>query len=203
MEDLKNLEKLPEIEKVNKAVSDLPEVPRDDQGRIDLEAITTGTDEKGNKIVPDEIMDKYYKELPAGTINQSGTWRASCNGKLKILGGDPERDKSIHKAGGEALQATLKQRRSIKEILEELSRNTVTAEEAEEYQLKEGTTLLEAANLAQIRRAMKGDTKAAEYVRDTLGEKPSEKISAEITALTPEDNEMIQRVQARLDNIPQ
>ena len=75
----------------------------------------------------------------------------------------------------------------------------VTAAEAEEYGIKEGTTLLEAANLAQIRRAMKGDTKAAEYVRDTLGEKPTEKLDASITALTPEDKELLQRVQARLD----
>lgn len=194
MEDLKNLEN-----KLNTAGADLPEVPRTETGALDLEAIATGTDEKGNMIVPDEIMDKYYKELPAGTVNQSKTWRASCNGKLKILGGDPENDKRIHKAGGEAIQATLKQRRSIKEILEDLSRNTVTAAEAEEYGIKEGTTLLEAANLAQIRRAMKGDTKAAEYVRDTLGEKPTEKLDASITALTPEDKELLQRVQARLD----
>ena len=197
MEDLKNLE----IEKVNKAGADLPEVPRTESGALDLETIATGTDEKGNMIVPDEIMEKYYKELPAGTINQSKTWRASCNGKLKILGGDPENDIKIQRAGANTLNATHAHRRSIREILEELSKKTVTAEEAEEYGLKEGTTLLEAANLAQIRRAMKGDTKAAEYVRDTLGEKPTEKLDASITALTPEDKELLQRVQARLDNI--
>ena len=37
-------------------------------------------------------------------------------------------------------------------------------------------------------------------LRDTAGEKPSDKISAEITSLTPEDKEMLQRVQARLDS---
>ena len=74
----------------------------------------------------------------------------------------------------------------------------ITPEEIEEYGLKEGTTLLEAVNLAQVRRAMKGDTKAAEYVRDTLGEKPSEKVDANITAITPADEELIKRVAARL-----
>ena len=98
----------------------------------------------------------------------------------------------------EKLERPQATRRSIREILEELSKKTVTAEEAEEYGIKEGTTLLEAANLAQIRRAMKGDTKAAEYVRDTLGEKPSEKIDASIMNVTPEDQELIKRVASRL-----
>jgi len=132
--------------------------------------------------------------LPNGVINQSKTWRTASGGKLKILGGDPEADKAIHEAGGKALQATREQRRSIKEILEELSRRTVTAEEAEEYSMEEGTSLLEAANLAQIRRAMKGDTKAAEYIRDTLGEKPVDKIAAEVETITAEDRERIERI---------
>ena len=182
------------LKKLNIPACDLPEVPRKEDNTIDLEAITIEIDEKNNKIIPDEIFDSYYRELPNGVINQSKTWRTASGGKLKILGGDPEADKAIHEAGGKALQATLVQRRSIKEILEELSRRTVTAEEAEEYSMEEGTSLLEAANLAQIRRAMKGDTKAAEYIRDTLGEKPTEKIAAEVETITAEDRERIERI---------
>ena len=181
------------------AAQDLPEVPRDEAGKIIIESIAIGKDEKNNNIIPDNIFNNYYKELPVGCINESKTWRTtSTGGKIKILGGDPEGDRAIQIKGAETLNATNAHRRSIKEILEELSKKTVTAEEAEEYGLKEGTTLLEAANLAQIRRAMKGDTKAAEYVRDTLGEKPSEKIDASIMNVTPEDQELIKRVASRL-----
>jgi hypothetical protein len=182
------------LKKINIPAADLPEVPRTPEGKIDLEAITIEIDEKNNKIIPDDIFDSYYRELPNGVINQSKTWRTAGGGKLKILGGDPEGDKAIHEAGGKALQATLVQRRSIKEILEELSRRTVTAEEAEEYSMEEGTSLLEAANLAQIRRAMRGDTKAAEYIRDTLGEKPVDKIAAEVETITAEDRQRIERI---------
>ena len=35
----------------------------------------------------------------------------------------------------------------------------------------------EAILIAQIQKAMKGDTKAAEYVRDTIGQKPSDNIN--------------------------
>lgn len=191
MEDIKI-----NTDKLNKAIekSDLPKVPRKVDGSIDLEAITIEIDEKENKIIPDEIFDCYYKELPNKVINQSRSWRTANGGKIKILGGNPEADKLIQDKGREANASAWVQRRSIKEILEELSRKTVTAEEAEEYGLEEGTNLLEAANLAQLRRAMRGDTKAAEYIRDTLGEKPTEKISAEVETITPEDRKQIERI---------
>lgn len=35
----------------------------------------------------------------------------------------------------------------------------------------------EAILIAQIQKAMKGDTKAAEYVRDTIGQKPSDNVN--------------------------
>jgi hypothetical protein len=190
-------EKIIDIEKLNNSIEPAADLPRLPDGKIDIEAITIKTDEKGNRIIPDDIFDNYYKELPDKVINNSNTWRTAGGGKLKILGNSAE-DKEIQIQGGKALQATLEHRRSIKEILEELSRKTVTAEEAEEYQVEEGITLLEAANLAQIRRAMKGDTKAAEYVRDTMGEKPTDKLSAEVTALTAEDKELINNISVRL-----
>ena len=191
-------EKIIDIEKLNNSIepaADLPEVKRKEDGTIDIESIAIGKDEKGRYIIPDEIFDNYYRELPDGTTNESKTFKAYNSGKIKTLTSE---DARIQRMGAIASNAKQAQRRSIKEILEELSRKTVTAEEAEEYGLKEGTTLLEAANLAQIRRAMKGDTKAAEYVRDTLGEKPTDKISAEVTALTAEDKELINNISARL-----
>ena len=181
-----------------KAAADLPEVPRDEAGKILIEEIATGQDNKGRYIVPDKIFDAYIKELPPGTGNESKTYRAYNGGKLAQLENDIEEASKRGKVGGPASQDTQQTRRSIREILEDLSKMKATPEEIEEYGLKEGTTLLEAVNLAQVRRAMKGDTKAAEYVRDTLGEKPSEKVDANITAITPADEELIKRVAARL-----
>lgn len=179
------------IKKLNISAEDLPEVPRTKDNKIDVEKIAVGKDEKGY-IIPDNIFDGFLKDLPEGTTNESQTFRAYNGGKLARLENNPEEASKRGKVGGPASQDTQQTRRSIKEILEELSKKTVTAEEAEEYGLKEGTTLLEAANLAQIRRAMRGDTKAAEYVRDTLGEKPSENINANINQVTPEQMELLE-----------
>ena len=181
------------IKKLNIPAADLPEVPRTEDGKIDIEKIAIGKDEKGH-IIPDNIFDSYLKELPPGTTNESQTFRAYNGGKLARLENDPEEASKRGKVGGPASQDTQQTRRSIREILEELSKRTVTAEEAEEYSMEEGTSLLEAANLAQIRRAMKGDTKAAEYIRDTLGEKPVDKIAAEVETITPEDRQRIERI---------
>lgn len=181
------------IKKLNIPAADLPEVPRTEDGKIDIEKIAIGKDAKGY-IIPDNIFDSYLKELPPGTTNESQTYRAYNGGKLARLENDPEEASKRGTAGANASNTTQAARRSIKEILEELSKRTVTAEEAEEYSMEEGTSLLEAANLAQIRRAMKGDTKAAEYIRDTLGEKPVDKIAAEVETITAEDRERIERI---------
>lgn len=182
-----------QIKKLNIESANLPEVPRNEDGKIDIEKIAIGKDEKGY-IIPDNIFDGYLKELPPGTTNESQTFRAYNGGKLARLENDPEEASKRGKVGGPASQDTQQTRRSIREILEELSKRTVTAEEAEEYSMEEGISLLEAASLAQFRRAMRGDTKAAEYVRDTLGEKPVDKIAAEVETITPEDRRQIERI---------
>lgn len=187
-----------DTKKLNKEIAaDLPEVPRLKNGKIDIEKISIGKDNKGY-IIPDDIFDSYLKELPEGTTNESQTFRAYNGGKLTRLENNIEEASKRGLAGAIASNATQSTRRSIREILEELSTRTVTAEEAEEYGMEEGTSLLEAATLAQFRRAMKGDTKAAEYVRDTLGEKPTDKIDASVTSLTAEDKAMLERISARL-----
>ena len=196
MEDLKSI-------KVNtESAADLPEVPRDETGRIDLEAISKGKTEKGYHIVSDEIMNVYYNELPAGTVNESKTWRAADHGKLKILGGDPENDKEIWKAGADTLNATNKQRRKLSETIDMFLKKKASIEELEELGLEDGATKQDALIAAMFRRAIEQkDVQASAFLRDTAGEKPTEKLAAEVTALTPEDREMLERVQQRLDSM--
>lgn len=193
MEDKKNLQ-------LN-ITENLPEVPRDENGKIDIDKIQLGISKRENIIVSNKIFDAYFRELPNNVENESGTWRTtSSGGKLKILGGDPANDRAIHKLGGEAMQATLKQRRTCKEILEDLARMPADSETLERLGLSEGTNNLEAATFAQYRKAQQGDTKAMEYIRDTVGEKPTENINATVESITPEDKALLDRVAARLKN---
>lgn len=180
------------IKKLNIPAADLPEVKRTVDGKIDLEAITIEIDEKNNKIIPDDIFDSYYRELPNGVINQSKTWRTASGGKLKILSSD---DIEIQRAGGEALQATLKQRRSIQETVKIMLAQKATAEEIEVYNLPEGATKQDAMTAAMLARAIEQkDVAAFTSLRDTAGEKPTEKIAAEVETITPEDRRQIERI---------
>ncbi len=188
-----------DTKKLNKEIAaDLPDVPRDKNGKIDIEKIKLGISKRNNIIVPDDIFDCYYKELPDKVENKTGSWRTANGGKIRIFGGDPVGDKAIHKAGANASNTAQAHRRSCKEILEELARMPADQETLDRLGLADGTSNLEAATFAQYRKAQQGDTKAMEYIRDTVGEKPTDKIDASVTSLTPEDKAMLENISARL-----
>lgn len=185
--------------KLNNVAADLPEVPRDENGNIIIEQIAIGQDDKKRYIVPDDIFNAYIKELPPGTGNASKTFRAYNGGKLAQLENDPEEASKRGTAGGLTSQTTQQARRTSRQILEDIATRKANREAIERLGLEEGTSNLEAMNYAQYLKAQQGDTKAAEYIRDTMGEKPTTEISAEVTAVTPEDQELMKRVAARLE----
>ena len=182
------------LKKLNIPACDLPEVPRKEDNTIDLEAITIEIDEKNNKIIPDDIFDSYYRELPNGVINNSKTWRTSNGGKIKIFGGDPEADKTIHQKGAATSNAAQAQRRTFKDAIDYMLRQKAKKEAIEDLELKEDATNLDMIIASALRQAARGNTKAYEFLRDTAGEKPTEKIAAEVETITAEDRERIERI---------
>lgn len=178
----------------------LPSVPRKEDGTIDLDKITLEVDEKNNKIIPNEIFDAYYRELPNGVINQSKSWRTSNGGKIKILGSDPA-DAYIHRRGADASNATQAQRRTFKDTIEYMLRQKAKKSVIEDLELTEDATNLDMIIASALKQASRGNTKAYEFLRDTIGEKPTEKISAEVETITPEDRERIERILNRDNTI--
>jgi hypothetical protein len=178
-------------DKLNKAIEkkDLPEVPRTIEGKIDLEAIAIGKNEKDNYIVPDEILKAYYKELPNGTTNESNnSW--SYNGGLLN-----KADKEVQKMGAEALNAKNAQRRKLAETIDVFLKKKASIEEIEQLGLEDGATKQDALIAAMFTRAIEQkDVQAFNSLRDTAGEKPTEKIAAEVETITPEDRKQIERI---------
>jgi len=180
------------------AAQDLPEVKRTEDGKIDLASITVGKTEKGYLIVNDNILEAYSKELPNNTVNKSNTKRVFNGGLLKILNSE---DAKIQRAGALASNAKQAQRRSLNELAKVLLSQEATAAEVEELEeagASQGMTRGEVLMIAMQKQALKGNVKAAEFIRDTAGEKPTEKLDASVTALTPEDKELMLRVASRL-----
>lgn len=145
-------------------------------------------DDKGNAIVPDDYMEANYRNLPNGTRNESGTYRAYYGGKMRSLGKSTEEDKEIHSKGGKALQANLRQRQSFAEMFDIMLRQKD----------ENGVTYQEKIALAMMNKASSGDTKAAVFVRDTSGEMPVSKqqITADVT--TEADRALMEKITKRL-----
>ena len=170
-------------------------LPRLEDGSIDIEKISTGKDAKNNYIVPDDIFDKYFRELPQGTVNNSKTWRASSGGKIKILTSD---DRDIQIQGGKALQATLKQRRTFAEAIATVLAQKPTEDVKRELNLDSSADNLDAVIAAMLRQATRGNVKAGDFLRDTIGQKPSDRLEATVENLTAEDREMLENIKNRL-----
>jgi hypothetical protein len=73
------------------------------------------------------------------------------------------------KAGGIASGKARRQRKLLREAADDLLNEVIKSSKGDKF----GS---EALMMAQFRKALQGDTKAAEYIRDTAGQKPIEKI---------------------------
>lgn len=84
--------------------------------------------------------------------------------------------RALRAKGGRNAQATHRRHRAMREVLQQLMAldTTDTAMLDLLGQLGLDPTNDNAVSLAQILNAVKGDTEAARFVRDTLGEKPTE-----------------------------
>lgn len=193
-------EDLGEIKETASGIKTAGELMTDQSGDIDIDQILkeAPTDEKGNKIVEDHIFDNYYKKLPNGTWNKSHTKMAVNGGILKPLGSDPEADRDIHRKGGEALQAKMKQRLSMSETLDILLRQPADAETIENLHLPAGATKQDALLAAMYLQATEGNVKAGQFVRDTIGEQPTAKQDISLQ-MTDDDRSLLEKVENRLN----
>ena len=166
-----------------KASFDITKYPKE-------EYTTSKGEEKERYIVPDDVFDEYLKELPDNTINASRSFRAFHGGKLGIFGADPEKDLEIQRAGREAQAAAYRQRRTFKEQVDIL---LATRD-------KNGKSCLENIIEAMYDRSQSGDVKAAQFLRDTAGEKPAETIDLSAEVTTEADRALMEKLKARLDH---
>lgn len=199
----KNIEEQTAEEIKNESIEEsapVDDIPRNEDGTINIDLITLGKTEKGYHIIEDNIFNEYYKELPAGTVNKSGTWRAANNGKIKIFGGNPEEDKAIHIKGAATSNAAQAQRRTFRDTINYMLKQKANKRTIEDLGLTDGATNLDAVIAAAFMQANKGNVKAMDFLRDTVGEKPSDRLEATVENLTPEDRQMLENIKNRLDS---
>ena len=115
----------------------------------------------------------------------------------------------VHRKG-QAMQAeNRRKRRALREILVDVLEMDfddksfsaeALAEKAQLFAKEQGRslTLYEAIALAQVKRAIDGDVKAATFVRDSAGDKPIERSEVVGEIITDADRQLLENIQRRL-----
>lgn len=149
--------------------------------------------DKGRYVVPDDFLEENYRDLPDGTVNQSSSRMVYHGGVLSMLKKGQSTD--VQKAGGIALQAKLKQRRTFAETLQTLLAQPSKSVKGVDTQ----TELL----IAAVKGAAEGNPRLLEFIRDTIGQKPVDRSETEITGATPAQMALITNVYNRLQGAEQ
>ncbi len=99
-----------------------------------------------------------------------------------------EEAKTRGSKGGKKSGEVRRAKKTMREMLEYLLEKEITNNKGEK------ATTLEAISVRLIKKAMTGDVRAFEVVRDTIGQKPTEKVDATNTNIDITDEKIINSV---------
>lgn len=147
-------------------------------------------DAKGRPVLPDDVFMQCYHDLPAGVMSECGYW---ANGKKGYMRpgqkNDPKTIENVSKAGKKAQEMNAK-RRSWAESID------IFLKMEDENGVSNQDKIVE----AMAKRALDGCVGASEFLRDTVGEKPSDNLSLDV--MTDGDKELIANLMKRLNDRP-
>ena len=95
----------------------------------------------------------------------------------------------------EAKSLGKKKRKTMREMLDYLLEKEITNKAGEKASTQEAITV------ALIAQALKGNIRAWELIRDTIGEKPSDKIETTQTTINIQDKKVIDKVMKNLKEL--
>ena len=152
-------------------------------------------DEKGRPIIPDDVFSSSFRMLPDGCINASRNMVSFQNGYLRLLVSGEKRSREIQAMGAEALNAKFAQRERIADTIDRWLKQP----NKDHPEMTNQDVMV----ASMMQAAQDGNVRAAEYVRDTVGEKPVDRSETEITGATPAQMALITNVYNRLQGAEQ
>jgi len=141
--------------------------------------------EKGQPIISDEDFTDNLKDLPKGTRSEDGRY-ANEGGYLRPgIKGDPKTYENCAK-GGQAAAENWKRRKTFAESI------TILLNQ----KCDDGKTMQDKIVAAMAMKATDGCVGAAEFLRDTVGEKPTENMNVDV--MTDGDKALMQKLLKRM-----
>ena len=157
-----------------------------------------------------EKQKTLYQKIRDGEVEPEGSQKGWLNIKPIPLTERPEEEaREIRRKGAETVNKIHGEKKSARESLERmlsiLATDEIIAQADIENALAERLkrenphmTVYDVMNASAIGRAISGNVKAMEYVRDTHGDKPVDKVDVTGNIMTDSDRELLQTVNARL-----
>ena len=141
--------------------------------------------EKGQPVISDEDFMDNVKDLPNGTRSDKG--KLANNGGYLDPGkkGDPKTIENCSKAG-KAANEMYRERKKWAESIDIYLKKTDA----------NGISNQDKIVMGMIAKAMEGCVGASEFLRDTVGEKPSDQINLDV--MTDKDREVLKNLTERL-----
>jgi hypothetical protein len=142
-------------------------------------------DEKGRPIISDEDFMDNLKSLPNKVVSDAGRMCVN-HGYVNFLKKDDPRSFEIQSRGGMRNGEVYRERKRIAETIDLFLRKKD----------KDGVTMQDRIVEAMGLKAMDGCVGAAEFIRDTVGEKPSENVSVDV--MTDGDKALMEKLLKRM-----
>lgn len=119
------------------------------------------------------------------------------NENLKPFDSNQSREeaKKNGRKGGKKSGEVRRQKKTMREMLDYLLEKELTSKNGEK------ATTLEAMMTAMIKQGLNGNVKAVEFIRDTTGQKPTEKVEATNATITVTDEKTIESVMNKLKDL--
>lgn len=162
----------------------------------EMAANSSATDEKENPVntsasnIPDEPEKKKRKY---NTQNLRPTTQMT----------ETER-REFARIGGLASAKKRAEKKNLQKLLSVLLSTPATAEMKEKaarlgFSPEEANTVYDAMNVALIDKALSGDGYAYQLIRDSAGDRPTERVEQAVSVMTEKDVEMMRKLNARLE----
>ena len=164
---------------------------------------------------PQDINKKTrYQMIVDGDIEPEGSekgWKNLQPEKYDFNVIDPEKRKEICRKGAAAVNKLHGEKKTARQALESiltlkinddiLSGADIDPAMAERFKRDNpDATIYDLINAVAAGRALGGNIKAAEYIRDTYGDKPVDRVEVTENLTTDQDRELMRQIASRLEN---
>lgn len=155
-----------------------------------------------------------YQKIRDGEVEPQGVqkgWKNLQPEKYDFNVIDPEKRKEICRKGAAAVNKLHGEKKTARQALESiltlkinddiLAGADIDPSMAERFKRDNpNATIYDLINAVAAGRALGGNIKAAEYIRDTYGDRPIERVEVTENVTTDQDRELMRQIMQRLDD---